>query len=76
MSWGRRTGSLLRNIRDFTIMNYLVLCKHCGSLLFKAAEMAISLIKIQIKCGNCKKVLLPSEVVVKRLIWDTQKEEV
>ncbi len=46
---------------------YLIQCKYCGTILFKAENPAISVFAVEIKCPNsyCKKILkLPRDIQI------------
>lgn len=47
-------------------LKYIVVCKFCGTILLKTEDSIIGVLKITIKCPNCKKILeMPNDVIIK-----------
>lgn len=46
-------------------MKFLICCKKCGNILMKSTEIVLAVLRIKIKCPNCKKVLnLPEDALI------------
>lgn len=46
-------------------MKYIIICKKCGRILMKTEESIVFLLKLEIQCPQCEKILFfPQDIKV------------